>query len=132
MNINKEEIKKAQNKIKTYQQEKEKLEEEIIGLTDEDENELSMPLQYGLKAMRHRVKMLDTQIKICEDMIETLKRIDDNGSEERFTKAYIPDSNRDWTITQQVFHLQNRGYKIKNVSIAKDHAIEIEYIKENK
>lgn len=130
MDINKEEIKKAQDKIATYQKEKRILEGNIIDLNNE--NELSLPLQYGLKAMRKRVNMLNAQIKICEDMIETLKKIDNDGSEEHFTKVYTPDSTRAWTITQQAFHLQNRGYKIKDVSIAQNNSISIEYIKENK
>lgn len=130
MDINKEEIKKAQDKIATYQKEKKILEGNIFDLTNEEE--LSVPLQYGLKAMREKVKLLNTQIKICEDMIETLTKLEKDSKQDTFVRGYEA-VNRDQAVSmiKHVYKWQNKGYKINKI-LDKGHLIGIEYIKEDK
>ena len=91
-----------------------------------------MPLQYGLQAMREKVGLLNTQIKICEDMIETLTRLEKDSKQDTFMRGYEA-VNRDQAVSmiKHVYKWQSKGYKINKI-LDKGHLIGIEYIKENK
>ena len=129
MNTNKEEIKQAQNKIASYQKEKRILEGNIVNLTNEEE--LSLPLQYGLKAIREKVELLNAQIEICENMIETLKRLEEKNKKDHFVKGYeATDRDQALSIVKNIYNWQNKGYRINKI-LDQGHLIGIEYIKED-
>lgn len=129
-NLNcKEEILTAEKNIEELTNEKLKLTIEKEKLEKTDFNDLPIVMQFGLKGIINRIENINTSIKINKNMIEIMKDTLESQDKNDIEKTYPYAINRDKIILQQIYDMQERGYRIDDYNCDHKDTITINFKK---
>lgn len=129
-NLNfKEEILTAKENIKELTDEKAELMVEKEKLEKTCFNDLPIVMQFGLKGIIKRIENIDSSMRINQNMIDIMEDALESHEQPDIEKTYPYAINRDKIILQQVYDMQERGYRIDDYNCDHKDTITINFKK---